>query len=286
MDAYIETMNRIGERFFLREDLPLQKFMSFKKYSDLLTKSSLYVARSDNFNDTEESYIFIKESITALKSIESNHRELCYFIPYEEIQNPNDRILFLLQSVSKFYNHPYMFPDGNGNLIKPEYDTINGYRGFDSNSAQRVFDCDIKTLRENTFITCFSANMSIPGNMIQEYGEIIIRTSKDKLIQALFIDESMSMTSYPVTYFEESSFSYPDMAFYQDTLYGYSLFGCKRKSYVEEEEFRLVFSNADFNSAARTNIFLNIDLNRGFKFKVQHPVLGYWRLLKKLHRVS
>ena len=25
---------------------------------------------------------------------------------------------------------------------------------------------------------------------------------------------------------------------------------------------------------------------RGFKFKVQHPVLGYWRLLKKLHRVS
>ena len=27
-------------------------------------------------------------------------------------------------------------------------------------------------------------------------------------------------------------------------------------------------------------------LNRGFKFKVQHPVLGYWRLLKKLHRVS
>lgn len=27
-------------------------------------------------------------------------------------------------------------------------------------------------------------------------------------------------------------------------------------------------------------------LFRGFKFKVQHPVLGYWRLLKKLHRVS
>ena len=27
-------------------------------------------------------------------------------------------------------------------------------------------------------------------------------------------------------------------------------------------------------------------INRGFKFKVQHPVLGYWRLLKKLHRVS
>ena len=26
--------------------------------------------------------------------------------------------------------------------------------------------------------------------------------------------------------------------------------------------------------------------DRGFKFKVQHPVLGYWRLLKKLHRVS
>ena len=27
-------------------------------------------------------------------------------------------------------------------------------------------------------------------------------------------------------------------------------------------------------------------MQRGFKFKVQHPVLGYWRLLKKLHRVS
>ena len=25
---------------------------------------------------------------------------------------------------------------------------------------------------------------------------------------------------------------------------------------------------------------------RGFKFRVQHPVLGYWRLLKILHRVS
>ena len=28
------------------------------------------------------------------------------------------------------------------------------------------------------------------------------------------------------------------------------------------------------------------EIPRGFKFKVQHPVLGYWRLLKKLHRVS
>lgn len=110
MDAYIETMNRIGERFFLREDLPLQKFMSFKKYSDLLTKSSLYVARSDNFNDTEESYIFIKESITALKSIESNHRELCYFIPYEEIQNPNDRILFYYRVFLNFIIIPICFP--------------------------------------------------------------------------------------------------------------------------------------------------------------------------------
>ncbi len=31
---------------------------------------------------------------------------------------------------------------------------------------------------------------------------------------------------------------------------------------------------------------LSVLKNRGFKFKVQHPVLGYWRLLKKLHRVS
>ena len=30
----------------------------------------------------------------------------------------------------------------------------------------------------------------------------------------------------------------------------------------------------------------DIFMYRGFKFKVQHPVLGYWRLLKKLHRVS
>ena len=33
-------------------------------------------------------------------------------------------------------------------------------------------------------------------------------------------------------------------------------------------------------------IFLPLFKMRGFKFKVQHPVLGYWRLLKKLHRVS
>ena len=32
--------------------------------------------------------------------------------------------------------------------------------------------------------------------------------------------------------------------------------------YMKEEEFRLVFSNTDFSSAARENIFLNIDLKK------------------------
>ena len=40
-------------------------------------------------------------------------------------------------------------------------------------------------------------------------------------------------------------------------------------------------------AASLTNAFTEIKgMFRGFKFKVQHPVLGYWRLLKKLHRVS
>ena len=36
----------------------------------------------------------------------------------------------------------------------------------------------------------------------------------------------------------------------------------------------------------RLGVFNDVFFDRGFKFKVQHPVLGYWRLLKKLHRVS
>ena len=39
-------------------------------------------------------------------------------------------------------------------------------------------------------------------------------------------------------------------------------------------------------SAANTRFTELLKITRGFKFKVQHPVLGYWRLLKKLHRVS
>ena len=42
---------------------------------------------------------------------------------------------------------------------------------------------------------------------------------------------------------------------------------------------------AAFNDEVQ-QLFKNIKALRGFKFKVQHPVLGYWRLLKKLHRVS
>lgn len=254
-------MNRIGERIFSREDYPLQKFMSFEKYSDLLTKSLLYVARSDDFNDTEESYIFIKESISALENIERDHKNLCKFIPYEAITDPNDRINFLLDSIFNFYHPRHMVSDGK-DFIRPEYDEIRCYNGFDSNSAKRVFDCDVKILRENTFITCFCSNTSITDYMCKNYGEIIIRTSKDKLIQSISSDKLLRMTSYPVTYFEEDSSKYRDMSLYMKNFYGYSIFGCKRKCYVEEEEFRLVFSNVDFNSTVKKNILLNIDLNQ------------------------
>lgn len=43
---------------------------------------------------------------------------------------------------------------------------------------------------------------------------------------------------------------------------------------------------ATSNRGELTTEFHKIICIRGFKFKVQHPVLGYWRLLKKLHRVS
>ena len=39
-------------------------------------------------------------------------------------------------------------------------------------------------------------------------------------------------------------------------------------------------------ATAIENQHVILEFERGFKFKVQHPVLGYWRLLKKLHRVS
>ena len=86
MDDYNTIMDRIGKRFVWGDDFLLQKFMSYKKYFDLLTKSLLYVSRSDRFNDTEESYIFIKESISRIHSIADNHMELCSFVSYEDIE--------------------------------------------------------------------------------------------------------------------------------------------------------------------------------------------------------
>ena len=51
------------------------------------------------------------------------------------------------------------------------------------------------------------------------------------------------------------------------------------QAYRLETNFQL-FGEQQFN------LFTKEFCSRGFKFKVQHPVLGYWRLLKKLHRVS
>ena len=179
MDDYNTIMDRIGKRFVWGDDFLLQKFMSYKKYFDLLTKSLLYVSRSDRFNDTEESYIFIKESISRIHSIADNHMELCSFVSYEDIETPQARIKFLWESAFDFYHPRLMLSDGKGNFFRTEYDTFFGYRGFDSKSAQKVFECDIKLLRENTFITCFCSNMAITEYMTQEYGEIVIRTSRD-----------------------------------------------------------------------------------------------------------
>ena len=55
-----------------------------------------------------------------------------------------------------------------------------------------------------------------------------------------------------------------------DLIYGHVGFGC------------CIYAPDIFPDAAHAGFFEW----RGFKFKVQHPVLGYWRLLKKLHRVS
>ena len=48
-----------------------------------------------------------------------------------------------------------------------------------------------------------------------------------------------------------------------------------------KESFDIILSQLE-----QQNILKDLIKYRGFKFKVQHPVLGYWRLLKKLHRVS
>lgn len=64
-----------------------------------------------------------------------------------------------------------------------------------------------------------------------------------------------------------------------------------QRVYVPEDDGEYWEQIADDDTESVKKIFSLMDeviaeTNRGFKFKVQHPVLGYWRLLKKLHRVS
>ena len=49
------------------------------------------------------------------------------------------------------------------------------------------------------------------------------------------------------------------------------------------ESLQFIFTAPTFIAEEATD---KTRVQRGFKFKVQHPVLGYWRLLKKSHRVS
>ena len=61
--------------------------------------------------------------------------------------------------------------------------------------------------------------------------------------------------------------------------------GCNSaKPEVDDDSVDLTLKMKDLIDCRRSRS--EVDIQRGFKFKVQHPVLGYWRLLKKLHRVS
>lgn len=262
MSEHDKIAERIVNRFLDRNDFPLQKFMNFKKYSDLITTSSLYTCRSDRFNDTKEACLFVEESILSLKNIEDNHNNLCTFLDYDEITDPVERITILLKSIFGF-NHPRHMNIIGNRLVRPDHDDIHGYSGFDYKSAQKILEFDVDLLRINTYITCYCCNLSIKKHMIEDYGEIIIRTSKERLRQAIHIDASeMDYEAYPVVYFEENGKDFSSISFFQNAIYNYSLFGCKRVSYDKEEEFRIVVTRKSIIEETEDHISLKIDLEK------------------------
>lgn len=263
MNKHDEIAERIVGRFF-QDEFPLQKFMSFKKYSDLITKSSLYTCRSNRFNDTREAYLFIEENILYLKDIINKHSDQCTFISYESVANPMARIYILLKNIFDFKNSSYMLMDKeNSKAVRPDYDIINGYHGFDYKSAKKILNNDVNLLRLNTYIACFSCNLSINKEMVKEYGEIIIRTSKKRLRQAILIDTSEFIyQDYVVSYFKKNKKELDSMLMFENMIYGYSLFGCKRTRYEKEEEFRSVITRKSLVEKTDNHILLKINLEK------------------------
>lgn len=256
-------LDRIGERIisFGNKDYPLQKFMNLEKYSSLISQRSLYIACSNRFNDDEEGYLFLQNSIEGIRLIPDVVRDKCIFIDLDESSSPCERVVCLLKQIYRF-NHPcYMHNIGGGTFIRPEYDLYYGYVGFRYEDALRVFESDFPAVRKNTYIACFCSNTTISKYMKEEYGDIIIRTSKNRLIGSLHTRENdFVFDSFPVMYLDINDKS--SLFFYQDTIYKNNVFGVKRPQYMEEEEFRLSFSRKNIEPDPPDHIFIKVNLEK------------------------
>lgn len=253
--------DRIAKRMLDPRPVPLRKFMNFKKYSDLIDFGELYVSRSDRFNDQKEAHMFFEETIKRLIEIERLHTGMCKFIPLNSVLNPMDRIKRLLMDVSNFYFPRYMERNGEGELVRPAFDSRGGYHGFDSESAKKIFSNDVDLLRKNTYVTCFCAATSITEYMVRNYGNIIIETDTASLKKAITSSNMLHVRGFHVMYFDDVRDFYADMDLYQEAIHGHSLFGIKSTEYSGEEEYRFVFEAKEISQDTNDNISMPVDLD-------------------------
>lgn len=251
--------DRIVNRILYGNGYPIQKFMTKHKYKSLIDNNSLYIASADRLSDTEEGYLFLQNGLKNIKTITAENEDKCEFIPIDSIDSPYERCKILLDKIFKFHNPRYMIDKGQGCLVRPDYDIINGYKGFRYEDAMNICKNDLPILRSNTYITCFCCNMDITECM-ERYGDIIIVTTTERLIDSIEHNiPGLEFTTFPVMYLEENN-SY-NLQFYQNDIYKYNIFGVKRTEYIEEEEFRVQFSRKEPSHMCLNHIAPKVDLD-------------------------
>lgn len=251
--------DRIVNRILSGNSYPIQKFMDKHKYKSLIDSNSLYIASADRLSDTEEGYLFLQNGLENIKTITTENKVKCEFIPIASIDSPYERCKILLEQLFKFYNPRYMINKGQGCFVRPDYDLINGYNGFKYEDAVNICENDLPILRSNTYITCFCCNMDITECM-KRYGDIIIVTTTERLINSIENNiPELEFTTFPVMYLEKNN-SY-NLQFYQNAIYKYNIFGVKRTEYLEEEEFRVQFSRKELSPLFLDHIAPKVDLD-------------------------
>lgn len=97
MDRLAEIQENVVKRLLCdnREDYALQKFLNCMKYKSLINTGSLYISRSDRFNDDEEGFLFLQNSIENIGVITKNYADKCAFTELQETLSPYERCRIL-----------------------------------------------------------------------------------------------------------------------------------------------------------------------------------------------